>query len=44
MNNSLETLNHRWSRVKEFIHYTQPKDFKLDLSVYLRKLTNQLVN
>ena len=32
MNHSLETLNHRWGRVKEFIHYTQPQDFKLDMS------------
>ena len=39
MNNSLETLNHRWGRVKEFIQYTQPKDFKLDMNAYLRKLT-----
>jgi len=39
MNNALETLNHRWGRVKEFIHYTQPKDFKVDMSAYLRKLT-----
>lgn len=39
MNHSLVTLNHRWGRVKEFIQYTQPKDFWLDVNTYLRKLT-----
>lgn len=43
MNNSLETLNHRWGRVKEFIHYTQPKDFWVDVNAYLRKLTKSFI-
>jgi len=43
MNNSLETLNHRWGRVKEFINYTQPKDFWIDVNAYLRKLTKSFI-
>lgn len=43
MNNSLETLNHRWGRVKEFVHDTQPKDFKMDIGAYLRKLTKSFI-
>ena len=43
MNNSLETLNHRWSRVKEFIQDTQPKDFWIDVNAYLRKLTKSFI-
>jgi putative transposase len=43
MNNSLETLNHRWGRVKEFIHDTQPKDFWIDVNAYLRKLTKSFI-
>lgn len=43
MNNSLETLNHRWGRVKDFFDYTQPKDFWIDVNVYLRKLTKNLI-
>ena len=43
MNNSLETLNHRWGRVKEFIHYTQPKDFWVDANLYLRRLTKGFI-
>lgn len=43
MNNSLVTLNHRWGRVKEFISYTQPKDFWIDVNVYLRKLTKSFI-
>lgn len=39
MNNTLVTLKHRWSRVKDFINYTQPKDFWMDINAYLRKLT-----
>ena len=43
MNNTLETLNHRWGRVKEFINYTQPKDFWIDVNTYLRKLTKSFM-
>lgn len=43
MNNTHNTLNHRWGRVKDFINYTQPKDFWLDVNTYLRKLTKNLI-
>jgi hypothetical protein len=43
MNNSHETLNHRWGRVKEFVHYTQPKDFWVDANTYLRRLTKSFI-
>lgn len=43
MNNTFETLNHRWGRVKEFINYTQPKDFWMDVNTYLCKLTKNLI-
>ena len=43
MNQTLETLNHRWGRVKDFINYTQPKDFWIDVNTYLRKLTKNLL-
>jgi len=43
MNHALETLNHRWGRVKEFINYTQPKDFWIDINAYLRKLTKNFI-
>ena len=43
MNHTLETLNHRWGRVKEFINYTQPKDFWIDVNAYLRKLTKNFI-
>lgn len=43
MNHTLNTLNHRWGRVKDFINYTQPKDFWLDANTYLRKLTKNLI-
>jgi len=40
---TLETLNHRWARVKDFINYTQPKDFWVDINAYLRKLTRNFI-
>lgn len=40
----LETLNHRWGRVKEFINYTQPKEFWLDINKYLRQFTRKLID
>ena len=43
MNQTLETLNHRWGRVKEFINYTQPQDFWIDVNTYLRKLTKNFI-
>ena len=36
-------VKHRWGRVKEFMNYTQPKDFWLDINAYLRKLTKNLI-
>lgn len=43
MNHTMETLNHRWGRVKEFINYTQPKNFWLDINQYLRQFTRRLI-
>ena len=43
MNHTLETLNHRWGRVKEFIQYTQPSDFWIDVNANLRKLTKSFI-
>lgn len=39
MNNTYDTLKHRWARVKDFINYTQPKDFWLDVNQYTRQMT-----
>lgn len=43
MYQTLETLNHRWGRVKDFINYTQPKNFWIDVNTYLRGLTKNLL-
>jgi len=43
MNQTLNTLNHRWGRVKDFIDCTQPKDFWMDINTYLRKFTKSLL-
>jgi len=40
---TLETLKHRWGRVKDFINYTEPKDFWIDVNAYLRKLTKNFI-
>ena len=42
MNHTLETLNHRWGRVKDFINYTQPKDFWVDVNTHVRGLVKTL--
>ena len=36
-------VKHRWGRVKEFINYTQPKEFWLDINQYLRQFTRKLI-
>lgn len=43
MFNTYDTLKHRWARVKDFINYTQPKDFWIDVTAHLRKLTKSLI-
>lgn len=43
MYQTYNTLKHRWARVKDFINYTQPKDFWFDINMYLRKLTKNLI-
>ncbi len=43
MNNTLETLRHRWGRVKDFINQVDPKDFWIDVNQYLRKMTKSLI-
>lgn len=43
MYQTYDTLKHRWARVKDFINYTQPKDFWIDINTYLRKLTKSLI-
>jgi len=43
MNHTLETLNHRWGRVKYFINEVDPKEFWIDVNVYLRKLTRNFI-
>lgn len=43
MYQTLETLNHRWGRVKDFIKEVDPKDFWIDVNTYLRKLTKNLI-
>jgi putative transposase len=43
MYQTYNTLRHRWARVKDFINYTQPQDFWLDVNTYLRKLTKSLI-
>lgn len=40
---TLETLNHRWGRVKELFNELNPKDFWIDVNVHLRKLTRKLI-
>jgi len=43
MYQTYNTVKHRWARVKDFINYTQPKEFWLDVNTYLRKLTKSLI-
>jgi len=43
MYQTYNTLKHRWARVKDFINYTQPKDFWMDINSYLRNLTRNLI-
>ena len=43
MNHTLETLNHRWGRVKDFVNEVDPKDFWIDVNTYLRKLTKSFI-
>ncbi|HQJ16181.1 MAG TPA: IS256 family transposase [Candidatus Omnitrophota bacterium] len=43
MNQTYNTLNHRWGRVKDFINQIEPKDFWIDVNSYLRKLTKSLI-
>lgn len=43
MNNSLETLNHRWARVKDFMKELDPKDFWIDVNSHMRKLNRDLI-
>jgi transposase-like protein len=43
MNHTLQTLNHRWGRVKDFVDYTNPKNFWLDINQYLRQFTRNLI-
>ena len=42
MYQTLNTLNHRWGRVKDFINYTQPKDFWIDVNTHVRGLVKTL--
>ncbi len=41
--NTLETLNHRWGRVKDLFNELNPKDFWIDVNAHLRKLTRKLI-
>ncbi len=41
--NTLETLNHRWGRVKDLFNELNPKDFWIDVNMHLRKLTRKLI-
>jgi putative transposase len=43
MYQTLETLNHRWGRVKDFINEIDPKEFWIDVTTYLRKLTKSFI-
>jgi transposase-like protein len=43
VNQTLETLNHRWGRVKDFVNEIDPKDFWIDVNTYLRKLTKNFI-
>ena len=43
MYQTLETLNHRWGRVKDFMNQVDPKDFWVDVNEYLRKMTRKLI-
>jgi len=43
MYQTLETLNHRWGRVKDFINEVDPKEFWIDVNTYLRRLTKNLI-
>ena len=43
MYQTLETLNHRWGRVKDFINEVDPREFWIDVNTYLRKLTKSFI-
>jgi putative transposase len=36
-------VKHRWARVKDFVDYTNPKNFWLDINQYLRQFTRNLI-
>lgn len=40
---TLETLNHRWGRVKDLFNELNPQDFWIDVNMHLRKLTRKLI-
>ncbi len=40
---TLETLNHRWGRVKDLFNELNPKDFWVDVNMHLRRLTKKLI-
>ena len=43
MNQTYDTVLHRWGRVKDYINYTQPSDIWVDLNAHLRRLTKSLI-
>ena len=43
MHQTYNTVKHRWARVKDFINYTQPKDFWVDINTYLRQMTKNFI-
>jgi len=41
--NTLETLNHRWGRVKDLFKELNPKEFWIDVNIYMLKLTKNFI-
>ena len=41
MNNTLETLRHRWGRVKDIFRQTNPDDFWLDINKFVKSITKE---
>lgn len=43
MSPTLDTVLHRWGRVKDFMNQIEPKEFWVDVNVCLRNLTKNLI-
>ena len=43
MNQTYDTVLHRWGRVKDYVNYVHPKDVWGDIAMHVRRLTKDLI-